>query len=506
MGLNSHLHRLPDTIEAYGRVVKLIPQVAWLGSTVNRRYENLAGLATIPMQAAAAAIDLREYTLALEWLEGCRSVLADDIAHVARILDSTGAPSHHQHNGLNSQASLEQTAREHRGHASRLEELIGQARQIPGFERFLLPRKLSERAGSTYTGTVVTLNVHDSRCDALALRPGSSKVVHIPLPSISRKQCVDMRSQLFAALRRGGIRSRGHRRPVFETHEAEDMFGGVLATLWIGVVRPILSALGFLERPATEKLPRVAWCSTGPLAFLPLHAAGCFSEPCERTFDYAISSYTPTLHALLNESPAPTKFTGILTVGQASQSSYAPLPGTVIELDAIQEQATNVKLTRIVEEDATPEAVLAAMQQHSWVHLACHASQDISDPTASAFQLRRGNLDLPTITRKPLSNAELAFLSACETATGDEKTPDEAVHLAAGMLMSGYRTVIATMWSIRDEDAPVVATHFYSQLFEGGTPDREKAARALHDAVGLLRTKIGEREFSRWVPYIHMGH
>ncbi|KAG8725159.1 hypothetical protein FRC09_007148 [Ceratobasidium sp. 395] len=524
--LNSHLHRLPDSIEAYGRVVELIPQVAWLGSTVNRRYENLSALASIPMQAAAAAIDLREYALALEWLEGCRSVvwsqmlqlqnpldklrsvdpeLANDIAHIARILDSTGAPSSHHHNGLDSQASFEQTAREHRSHASRWEELIGQARQIPGFERFLLSKKLSEFADLTYTGTVVTINVHDSRCDALALRPGSSKVVHIPLPSISRKQCVDMRSQLFAALRCGGVRSRGHRRPVFETHQAEDMFGGVLATLWIGVVRPILSALGFLERPATEELPHVAWCSTGPLAFLPLHAAGCFSEPCEWTFDYVISSYTPTLDALLNESPAPTKFTGILTVGQASQSGYAPLPGTVIELDAIQEQANNLKLTRIVEEDATTEAVLAAMQQHSWIHLACHASQDISDPTASAFQLRRGNLDLATITRKPLPNAELAFLSACETATGDEKTPDEAVHLAAGMLMSGYRTVIATMWSIRDEDAPIVAKHFYSQLFEGGIPDSGKAAKALHDAVGHLRMKIGEKEFSRWVPYIHMG-
>lgn len=51
-------------------------------------------------------------------------------------------------------------------------------------------------------------------------------------------------------------------------------------------------------------------------------------------------------------------------------------------------------------------------------------------------------------------NAELAFLSACQTAVGDEKIPEESIRLAAGMLAVGYKGVIATMWSIRDDDAP----------------------------------------------------
>ncbi|KAG8745292.1 hypothetical protein FRC12_014573 [Ceratobasidium sp. 428] len=522
----SSQHDLPGCIEAYGYAVRFIPQVAWLGLTVDRRYEELATWATLPSQAAATAIQSREYTLALEWLEECRSVvwsqmlqlrnpldqlrsvdaqLADDLKQVAGVLDSIGLSNPYQSNTLDSQISIERTAREYRSHASRWEDLVGKARRVPGLERFLLPKKLSELTKSTYNGTVVTINVHDSRCDALALRPGSSEVVHIPLLSVSRKQCIDMRNRLCTALRENNIRARGLRRPVFETQEATDIFKDVLATLWADVVRPILDTLGLLKNAQYRELPLVAWCCTGPLAFLPLHAAGYYSEPRERTFDYIISSYTPTLDTLLKSSPAPDEFGGILAVGQASQFSYAPLPGTVTVLDVIQKQAKNLKFTRIVEEDATPGAVLTAMQQHSWIHLACHASQDISDPTTSAFQLHGGNLDLATITRKPLPNAELAFLSACETATGDEKTPDEAVHLAAGMLMSGYRTVIATMWSIRDEDAPVIAEHFYSRLFEGEIPNSGKAAQSLHDAVGHLRATIGEKEFSRWVPYIHMG-
>jgi CHAT domain-containing protein len=42
----------------------------------------------------------------------------------------------------------------------------------------------------------------------------------------------------------------------------------------------------------------------------------------------------------------------------------------------------------------------------------------------------------------------LAFLSACETARGSEDQPDQAMHLAAAMLFVGFKSVVATMWSV----------------------------------------------------------
>jgi CHAT domain-containing protein len=47
------------------------------------------------------------------------------------------------------------------------------------------------------------------------------------------------------------------------------------------------------------------------------------------------------------------------------------------------------------------------------------------------------------VNKKSMS---LAFLSACETAKGDDSTPDEAMHLAATLLFAGFRGVVATMW------------------------------------------------------------
>lgn len=147
------------------------------------------------------------------------------------------------------------------------------------------------------------------------------------------------------------------------------------------------------------------------------------------------------------------------------------------------------------------------MAKHSWIHLACHAIQDATDPLKSAFAFQDGMLDLATIMQKSLVHADFASLSACQTASGDEKLPEEAVHLAAGMLMAGYRSVLATMWSIADVDAPLIADEIYATLLKGdGEPDSGRAAYALHDAVAKLRERVGEdAPFTRWVPFIHVG-
>jgi CHAT domain-containing protein len=50
-----------------------------------------------------------------------------------------------------------------------------------------------------------------------------------------------------------------------------------------------------------------------------------------------------------------------------------------------------------------------------------------------------------------LDYAFLAFLSACETAKGDNEQPDQAMHLAAAMLFSGFKSIVATMWYVDPE-------------------------------------------------------
>ena len=129
------------------------------------------------------------------------------------------------------------------------------------------------------------------------------------------------------------------------------------------------------------------------------------------------------------------------------------------------------------------------------------------------MHLYDGPLKLSEIMKKNLPHAELAFMSACQTSVGDESLPEEVVHLAAGMLTAGYRSVIATMWSISDTHAPDVAEDFYKCLLNDETADGvvgldiTGSAQALHIAVQALRRKLDDdtEALLKWIPYVHFG-
>jgi CHAT domain-containing protein len=259
-------------------------------------------------------------------------------------------------------------------------------------------------------------------------------------------------------------------------------------------------------------MPHITWCLTGPLTFLPIHAAGLYDTKAgPKIFDYVISSYTPTLAALLSAGhrpPRSSEATRLLTISQSATPGQMCLPGTSDEVNAIQTlngQTGRLHIIRLDDQKATVAAVLQHMKECSWVHLACHGVQNTTRPTDSAFLLFDNPLTLKEIMKQSFTHTELAVLSACQTAKGDSELPEEAIHLAAGMLMAGYRSVVATMWSIRDDDAPIIAEKFYKYLIDEAGGDSSRAAYALHNAVAHLRDVRGESDFASWVPFIHLG-
>lgn len=268
-------------------------------------------------------------------------------------------------------------------------------------------------------------------------------------------------------------------------------------------------------------LERIWWCPTGPLSSLPLHAAGTYDGAHSTTRDFAISSYIPNVATLvkLRRSGRSRELTndkiGILIISQPATPGQPRLPGVRKEIAVVRDilNETGVPELHLEGENATVNAVINGMSSYSSVHLACHASQHPTEPLASGFALHDGKLSLSEVMKANLHTAELAFLSACQTSTGDEKLSEEAMHLAAGMLAAGYQGVVATMWSIKDRYAPDIARDFYAELArlnvaEGGTCcTAGKAAEALHYAVGQLRSRLGDGEDAllTWAPYVHFG-
>jgi CHAT domain-containing protein len=94
---------------------------------------------------------------------------------------------------------------------------------------------------------------------------------------------------------------------------------------------------------------------------------------------------------------------------------------------------------------STVQSVLEQAPSAHVLHLACHGHQH-ENPLKSCFALHDDRLTISALMNLQLPHAMLAYLSACETAKGDKKQPDQAVHLAASMLFCGFRSVVATMW------------------------------------------------------------
>ncbi|CAE6524797.1 unnamed protein product [Rhizoctonia solani] len=523
-----------DCLKAYQTAIDLVPHLVLLGTNTRQRYHDLHQVRDLGVEAASMAIRCGKNELALEWLEQTRCViwnqtlmlrsegpidqlriwhpdfnLTDRLQEVINQLyhSSLEVDSSQENVRIRSKSEVAPRSLIRDQLIAEYYEIISQVRELAGFKDFLQPKRASELIGAARQGPVVIVNCHNSSCDALIIKPGIKDIISIPL-----KGYTFAKAQSAYLVMKGSLVTRDMRERGFQSIQSQGC-EDVLASLWKNVVELILSNLGYMEKTSAEKLPHVTWCPTGIMTFLPLHAAGDYTSQSQpRVFDYVVSSYTPTLTALLSSNPHVLNHDcRIIAIGQPDAKSHlglylAPLPGTDKELAFIKlHTADKLNYSQLVGSDATTENVLEAMGQNEWVHLACHARQDINDPAKSCFFLHESTLDLATIARQLFKNKGLAFLSACQTATGDDKLPDEAAHLASCMLVVGYPSVIASMWSVKDDDAPFVADHVYGHLMSCQSIANGEAALALHRAVANLREKVGIMKFERWVQYIHMG-
>jgi CHAT domain-containing protein len=193
----------------------------------------------------------------------------------------------------------------------------------------------------------------------------------------------------------------------------------------------------------------------------------------------------------------------LLAVAQPNAPGLTPIHGTEAELRGIERVGRNLNMsvTAVLGNEATKERVLKEMDMCPWVHFACHGLQN-REPHKSALYLGDEPLGILDIAKKEIAHAEFAFLSACQTATGDSNVTEEAVHISAGMLLAGYRGVVGTMWSIPDDNTPEMVEEFYKLMLANDKHDPRTAAQSLWEATKKMQ---GKMKLEQWVPFIHLG-
>lgn len=504
--------RWDEAADILAEEVALAPQLAWRGMSRADQQENLAAQlswreqirrpdvgpgtlsgSAVVNEATAAAVRAGRDTRAVELLDEGRTVL------LHQALDSRGGVA-----GVRAglpelaarldeiQRQLDTTGDPRRRHdlAREWDRLVDEVRSRPGFDRFL--RGPTFAALRPATGqTVVLVNPADIGSDAFLVTASGVRVVALP------------------ALRTADIRDRvaGFHRALGDRAAAE-VVNDTLDWLWRTTAEPILAALGHGGTPAPDApWPRVHWCPTSMLSFLPLHAAAAAGQdqPGQSVLDRVVSSYTPSLRMLRYTSQRPDPPSDrrrLLVVAMPETPGLGPLPGARLEASILD--VLPVPSQVLAGAQATHDAVLRAIDDHAWVHFACHATQDRQDPSRGRLFLYDHPLTVLEISRLRLEYAQFAFLSACDTARGGLRLPDEALHLGGALQLAGYQHVIATLWPINDRIAAVVAGRVYDRLRTGEVLAPARAAAALHTTVRALRRRY-PNDPTLWASYVHFG-
>jgi tetratricopeptide (TPR) repeat protein len=366
----------------------------------------------------------------------------------------------------------------HRQNA-RIQTILREIRVMPGLSRFMLGSTYETLREAARNHPVVVLVAARGHAFALVMSGAAEDEPH----ALRLDFTVDDLASLRGSVEKAGLRSRAgvpdgdpdsrlgmDKSTIHVNHQPLR----VLARIWGKIVKPVIDHLRLeVSAPRTGDLPlltyttqkatgrsrpRLHWCANGDFVFLPLHAAGIYTGPKANQAccsDFVVSSYTPTISALLRAQKSATPIrsadVSMLLVGEdcATNLNMGRLWNVGKELACVESIATTKQFGHAVEaipKEATVELVTDRVKSASFIHLACHGIQDPTNALESGFFLRNGMLTISKLMELELHKPWFAYLSACETAKGDAEQPDQVMHLAAAMLFAGFKSVVATMW------------------------------------------------------------
>jgi CHAT domain-containing protein len=393
-----------------------------------------------------------------------------------------------------------------------LDECIQSIRDLPEHQRFLLGPTQEELVSCASKGPIVVVNITDMRSDAIVVT--ASGVISVTLTGLTRTETVAWIQEDLSVLKQSDTpQDRGKK---------NKRYVEFLRWLWQKCVRSVLLAIYQDVTSRMDSLSRIWWIGVGAASSLPFHAAGDHSVgSTENTLSWAISSYTPTIKALVHARGRRSKTSQdrkakpeLLMVAMPTTPGESALPGVMKEISIIQD-ATNSVLSSELLVHPNARSVLERLGQCDLVHFTCHGMSDRLDPSNSCLLLQEGinaapkadKLMVRQISEAHSMRAKIAFLSACSTAQNRVVgLEDEVIHLASGFQLAGFRHVVASMWAAGDQTCVDLAKGFYKRLQShiGGRETDRETAMAIHDSVLEIRSKRLKMPLL-WAPYIHLG-
>ncbi|MCC5610115.1 CHAT domain-containing protein [Nostoc sp. CHAB 5834] len=193
-------------------------------------------------------------------------------------------------------------------------------------------------------------------------------------------------------------------------------------------------------------------------------------------------------------------------VGGISQSraGFSALPAVESEVKQISKAVSSRVL---LNQEFTSQALAERVKSSSAgiVHLATHGqfSSRLEDTFLLTWDGQVNVKELSELLKNrgsdPSKAIELLVLSACDTATGDDRA---VLGLAGLAVKSGARSTIATLWPVKDRAAAMLMTRFYDQLRQ---PKITKAEALRQAQISLIRQTDFHEPFF-WSGFVLIGN
>ncbi|AFZ02482.1 CHAT domain-containing protein [Calothrix sp. PCC 6303] len=223
---------------------------------------------------------------------------------------------------------------------------------------------------------------------------------------------------------------------------------------------------------------------------------------------YLIEKYavalSPGLQLMAAHSFQQNKINAIVAGISESRSGFAALPAVESEVKQISKSVPSYLL---LNQKFTSTALGDRVKSGNAdiVHLATHGqfSSRLEDTYLLTWDGQVNVKELSELLKNRSGDSskaiELLVLSACDTATGDDRA---VLGLAGLAVKSGARSTVATLWPVKDKAAEMLMTSFYQQLRQ---PQTTKAEALRQAQIGLIR-KSDFRDPFFWSAFVLVGN
>jgi CHAT domain-containing protein len=188
----------------------------------------------------------------------------------------------------------------------------------------------------------------------------------------------------------------------------------------------------------------------------------------EATEPYLGIAYAP------NDHVNPTIASSTRSWLEGGDNELTPLPNASVEV-LLAARVFGPRNITLIGADAS-EAALKSKPLRSFrvIHIAAHAIGSDEEPERAGFVLAPGaksedGLWQAREIRRAQLNADLVTLSSCETGTGKLQGEEGVMNLARAFLMTGARSVVASLWDVEDRSSAALMTRFYAHIAKGET-------------------------------------